>query len=42
MCIVVICFPVCDGVKFEINLSFIIKSFLERKEVLESAPLKVV
>ena len=27
MCIVIICFPVCDATKFKIKVSFLIKPF---------------
>ena len=30
MCIVIVCFPVCDVINFKINLSFLIKPFVTR------------
>ena len=35
MCIVIVCFPVCDVANFEVNLSFLIKKtvFLQGQHV---------
>ena len=41
MSIVIICFPICDVVNFEINLSFLIKPFSYMTKTFFSSFLKV-